>query len=103
MGFISCHITPLVINNLGGGHTHMHTHTHACTHTYTFTYTYRHPHKNNVKRPDRHAWFKNFTAIYIARNGQSVITKMHSMCTSGNAHVLQSTFVTGPAKITMWV
>ena len=27
MGFISYQITPLVINNLGGGHTHSHMHT----------------------------------------------------------------------------
>ena len=30
------HITPLVINSLGGGHTHTHTHTHMQTHTYTY-------------------------------------------------------------------
>ena len=34
MGSISHHITPLVINSLGGGHTHTHKHTHANTHTF---------------------------------------------------------------------
>ena len=36
MGFISHHITPLVINSLGGRHTHTHTnkHTHTQTHTH---------------------------------------------------------------------
>ena len=33
MGFISRHITPLVINSLGGGHTHTNTHTHTHIHT----------------------------------------------------------------------
>ena len=35
MGSISRHITPLVINSLGGGHTHKHTHTHTQTHIQT--------------------------------------------------------------------
>ena len=29
IGSISCHITPLVINSLGGGHTHTHTNMHT--------------------------------------------------------------------------
>ena len=29
MGFISCHITPLVIYSLGGGHARTHTNTYA--------------------------------------------------------------------------
>ena len=33
MEFISCQITSLVINSLGGGHTHTHAHTHTHTHT----------------------------------------------------------------------
>ena len=33
MGSISCHITPLVINSLGGGHTHTNTHTDVRTET----------------------------------------------------------------------
>ena len=37
MGLISCHITPLVINSLGGRHTRIH--------------TYRHPHRHNFKKP----------------------------------------------------
>ena len=51
MGSISHHITPLVINSLGGGHTHTHTHTRI------------HPHRNNTKKPGARrprAWFKNF-------------------------------------------
>ena len=42
MGSISCHITPIVINSLGGGHTHTHkyTHTHTHTHAHTHTNTY---------------------------------------------------------------
>ena len=44
MGSISRHITPLVINNLGGGHTHTLTHTHANTHTDD-------PHRFNFKKP----------------------------------------------------
>ena len=54
MGSISRHITLLVINNLGGGHTHTHIHTH------THKHTYRHP-RNQVSAglwPAR-AWFKN--------------------------------------------
>ena len=41
MGSISCHITPLAINSLGGGHTHTHTHKHI----------YRRPHRNDFKKP----------------------------------------------------
>ena len=46
MESISCHITPLVINSLGGGHTHTHTHTHAHTHTHTDDL-----HRINFKKP----------------------------------------------------
>ena len=35
MGSISHHITPLVIDSLGGGQTHTQTHTHTHTHTHT--------------------------------------------------------------------
>ena len=35
MGSISRHITPLVINSLGGRHTHANTHTHTHTHMHT--------------------------------------------------------------------
>ena len=39
-GFTSCHITPLVINSLGGNtHTHTYTHTHTHTHKQTHTHT----------------------------------------------------------------
>ena len=56
MGFISRHITPLVINSLGGGHTHTSTHTH----------TYIRLHRNNFKNQARaghrpaHTWLKNY-------------------------------------------
>ena len=36
MGSISCHITPLVINSLGGRHTHTRKHTHTHTRIQTF-------------------------------------------------------------------
>ena len=49
MESISGHITPLVINSLGGEHAH--THTHTDTHTHTHTYTHRRPHRNNFKKP----------------------------------------------------
>ena len=35
MGSISCHITSLVINILGGGDTHTNAHTHMNAHTHT--------------------------------------------------------------------
>ena len=41
------HITPLVINSLGGGHTHKHTHTHTDVHTETLS-------RNHAR-----GWFKN--------------------------------------------
>ena len=40
MGSISCHITPLVINSPGSGHTHTQTHTHTDD-----------PHRINLKKP----------------------------------------------------
>ena len=46
MGFISCHIIPLVINSFRGGDTCTHTHTHAHTHTHTHTHTHLHTHTN---------------------------------------------------------
>ena len=58
MGSISHHITPLVINSLGGGHTHTHTHTHAYIRTETIL-------RNQARaglRPAR-AWFKNGIGI----------------------------------------
>ena len=39
IGFISHHITPLVINSLGGEHTH----THTQTQTHTLKHTHTHP------------------------------------------------------------
>ena len=36
------HITPLVINSLGGGHTHVHTRTHTYVHTHAHTHTHTH-------------------------------------------------------------
>ena len=37
VGFISHHITPLVINSFKGRYTHAHTYMHACTHTHMHT------------------------------------------------------------------
>ena len=54
MGSISRHITPLVINSLGGGHTHTQTHTHTDVRTETIS-------RNQARaglRPAR-AWFNN--------------------------------------------
>ena len=44
MGSISHHITPLVINSLGGRHTHTHTHTHILKFT----------DRSNSKKPGAH-------------------------------------------------
>ena len=61
MGSISHHITPLVNNSIGGGHTHTtthtphpHAHTHPCPHTHAHTHTHTHTQtssQNNVKKP----------------------------------------------------
>ena len=56
---ISHHITPLVINSLGGGHTHTHTHTHARTHASILTSWTKAISRNQSRaglRPTR-AWF----------------------------------------------
>ena len=45
---ISHHMTPLVINSLGGGHTH--THTHTCKHTHTHTHAYRRSQTETILR-----------------------------------------------------
>ena len=68
MGWISCQITPLVINSLWIGHTqmcthacthphthththtHIHTHKHTHIHKHTHTHTYRCQHRNNFKK-----------------------------------------------------
>ena len=62
MGLTNCtrptsyHITPLVINDLRGGHTRSQTHTHTHTHTHTRTHTHTHTHtnKNNLRKPGTH-------------------------------------------------
>ena len=46
MGSISHHITPLVINSLGGAHTN----THTCKHTFIQTFVDR----SNSKKPGVH-------------------------------------------------
>ena len=65
MGSISCHITPLVINSLGGGHTHKHTNTHTDIRTGTIS-------KNQARAGlwPAHAWFNdlsnlNYLASYV--------------------------------------
>ena len=58
MGSISCHITPLIINSLGGGHTQTHTHTQTHAHTDVRTTTIL----RNQARAGLwlgHPWFKN--------------------------------------------
>ena len=72
MGSIS-HITPLVINSLGGRDTH----THMCTQTHT--HAYRHPHRNNFKKSGvggapACAWFKKFVG-YLRRFYMKYSTK----------------------------
>ena len=68
MESISCHITPLVINSLGSGHTHTHTHTQTQTKTQTQTHTHIDVHTETILRNQVHtrrrparAWFKNIT------------------------------------------
>ena len=50
---ISHHITPIVINSLGGGHTNTHTHTH--THTHTKKHAYRHSRTDTIQRNQERA------------------------------------------------
>ena len=52
MESISCHITPLVINSLGGGHTHAHTQTHILT-----------IRTGSILGNQVRAWFKNYTIL----------------------------------------
>ena len=54
MGFISCHITPIVINSI---EVHTLTHTHTHTHIHTRTYTYIHKETSAQKQfyKTRHA------------------------------------------------
>ena len=73
MESISHHITPLVVNGLGGGHTH--THTHAHTHTYTHTHTHTHtcehtdnPHRFNFKKPGTLACLKRDSESFTDGN-----------------------------------
>ena len=55
IGSISCHIIPLVIHSVGGGHTH----THTIKHTYIQTFADRsNSKKPGVWRPSC-TWFKN--------------------------------------------
>ena len=67
MGSISHHITPLVINDLGGGHTHTHTHAHTHTHTQAHIQTF--VDRSNSKKPGAHdlwpacVWFNNLKLL----------------------------------------
>ena len=57
---ISHHITPLVINALGGGHTDTRAHTHTDTHTHIPTCQPRQFQETRGAWPSAaHAWFKN--------------------------------------------
>ena len=55
MESISCHITPLVINSLGGRHTQTQTHTQTHTHKHTHTDV----RTETILRNQARAWFKN--------------------------------------------
>ena len=113
MGSISHHITPLVINSLGGGHTHAHTHTHTHTHTRTHTHTqaYRRSWTEAILRNQVHAglwparaWFKKLSfIIHINQTsicdsdffvGCSKSTGMHSSINSVPPHL--SAYMTAP-------
>ena len=83
MESILCHIMPLVINSLGGGHTHTHTHTHTQTHIQTIRTG---PILGNQARaglrPAR-AWFKNCeinpkVASYIVLCSYIIMSQMAS-------------------------
>ena len=73
---MSCQITPLVINSLGGGDTHTRTHTHT-THTHTHTHTHAHTH---TQTDDPHrmrpacAWFKNYCTVAFVIFGKPCIS-----------------------------
>ena len=60
MGSISHHITPLVIDSLGGGHTHKQ--------------TYRSSRTEAILRNQARAWFKNFSGAYIGIFGKACCT-----------------------------
>ena len=62
MGSILCYITPLIINNLGGGHTH------------TLTHAYRCPYKSNSKKPGNTPGLKTKDFLFVF----SIITKASS-------------------------
>ena len=61
MGSISHHITPLVINSLGGGHTHTRTHMH----------TYRHSRTAAILRTSYFAYVGSFTDHAIHDHDES--------------------------------
>ena len=63
MGSTSRHITPLVINSLGGGHTHINTHMH--THINIQKFADRSDYKKPGVQP-AHAWFKNVKELLKA-------------------------------------
>ena len=59
MGSVLHHITPLISNSLGGGHTHtQHTHTRKHTHTHILTIRTR-----STLRNQAHAWFNNLLGV----------------------------------------
>ena len=83
MGSISHHITPLVINNLGGGHTHTHTHTN--THTNVRG-------QSNFKKPGTRLIKKEERLISLLQGNKSnilkckkLINKVLSLSISGSA------------------
>ena len=60
MGSISHHITPLVIINLGGGHTHIHTYTRIHTHPHARTHALTHARKHTHTHTHTHTHIQTF-------------------------------------------
>ena len=92
MGSILYHITPLVINSLGGRHTltHTHTHTHTCTqhthnthtthtqHTHTHTQAYKHSQTEAILRNQVRTWFNNLLYTYTNNTVQLNLNFTHA-------------------------
>ena len=79
---------------------------HTCTHKQTHTYAYRHSTQKQFQKTrsfGRHAWLKLYYNLYSNEwHNQPQLKCIHCVYVE-NTHVLESTFVTGPTKITMWV
>ena len=90
MGSISRHITPLVINSLGGGHTQTHTHTDVRTET--------------ILKNQACAWFKTESAMCSLNHCLSSISVQTSILTllivhmneNGDGSLVTCTFTNEP-------